>query len=122
MRYDYDLIRSILIHLADVPPGEARPKLTIEGYDRDTIGFHVYLMHKDGLLNAAILNQPLNQRSPSAIPFHLENRGFAFLHAARDETIWARFKARIAETGIVVPIDAARRWLTNEAEKVFSGR
>ena len=74
MERDMDLVRKILITLAEHPHGHAPELLEIEGYDQETIDYHVFQMGDGGLLRTSTTTH-LRSTSPSAIALGLTSKG-----------------------------------------------
>ena len=97
---DMDLVRKILITLAEHPHGNAPAKLEVPGYDKETIDYHVFLMGENGgeLLRTSVTTT-MGSKSPSALGHGLTWKGHEFVDAARQETNWNRAKALVARAG-----------------------
>jgi len=100
MKRDMDLVRLILLAIEEEPRGWA-PKLVIEGYSEQQIGFHVQLMGEAGFIKTADVT-PRESSSPIGIPVYMRWAGYEFLEAARTPSIWeaAKSKLKTAGTGI----------------------
>ena len=98
MKRDMDLVRKILIVMADAPTGYAPNPLRIDGYDEATIGYHTYLMVDGDLITGADLTASQDQ-SPSSVPATITWQGHEFLEAARESSSWNRAKGLAASAG-----------------------
>lgn len=104
MKRDMDLVRAILIAVEREPAGFAPPNLEIEGYSKDQIAYHNYLLIDAKLADGATTTH-LGSTGPEAIISTLTWAGHEFLDAARDETLWNQAKAKIRAAGsATVPI------------------
>jgi hypothetical protein len=99
MKRDLDLVRSILLALEDHPSGDAPTDLRIEGYSEEQIGFHVLLMGDAGLLEV-VETTSFGDTSRCAAPLRVFWKGYEFLEAARNDTIWEKAKARAVAAGV----------------------
>lgn len=77
MEREMELVRKILLTLAEHPHGHAPKQLVIEGYDDETIGYHVFLMGQGDLLDVAVVTG-LSSPSPVAIPVSITWKGYEF--------------------------------------------
>ena len=112
MKRDMDLVRKILFALEEHPHGYPPDKLNIEGYDEETIGYHVLLMIEAGLLEGREDNVlGIDRNSPSAIPERLTWLGHDFLDASRDPSRWEEARGIFSKLGGVT-IDVAMKVLT----------
>jgi Hypothetical protein (DUF2513) len=73
---------------------------TVDGYDPDVIGHHVYLM-KDGKLITGVDTTAYG--SPIAVPVMITWAGHGFLDATRNEKVWAKLKAELKDRGLTLP-------------------
>jgi len=118
-----DLVRKILITLADHEHGFApqRP-LAIEGYDSETIGYHVYLMGQGrGDLLEVLDDTRQGAKTPSAIPAIITWQGHEFLDNAQNDTVWNRVKAVVRERGGSVSFEVLKELVTRAAKKHMLG-
>lgn len=99
MKRDMDLVRSILLEVEAHKHGSAPSNLTIDGYNDETIGFHVYLMGQADLLRVADITSR-GDASPNAIPLNITWNGYEFLEAARNNTGWQNAKRKVIDSGI----------------------
>jgi len=73
------LVRAILVAMERSPLGEEAPAVfAIAGYDRETIGHHVWLMEQGGLITAAEITT-VGDQSPISQPLAITWRGHEFL-------------------------------------------
>jgi len=98
MKRDLDLIRKILQAMESHEHGFAPSNISIEGYDDEQIGFHVYLAGQAGLLNVVDFTNT-RTASPLAKPTSLTWQGYEFLEASRDEGLWSKAKQAAGSAG-----------------------
>ena len=97
MKRDMDLIRKMLLAIEEDPHGFA-PKIEIQGYTREQIGYHAVLLGEAGL--AKIIDMTLEEsKTPEAIVERLTWAGHEFLDSARENRIWNQAKDKIAKIG-----------------------
>lgn len=73
----------------------------IDGYSKEQIGYHVYLMMQAGLVKGADLSA-LEDASPFAELTSMTWAGHEFLEASRDEGLWCRAKKAAGSGGGMV--------------------
>jgi hypothetical protein len=98
MQRDMDLIRSILMVMADHPDGNAPHPLKIAGYTDEQIGYHCYLLADAGLI-VGIDATNLSSRSPYYIPSTMRWEGYEFLESSRDPDVWKQAKDVVGKVG-----------------------
>jgi uncharacterized protein DUF2513 len=102
MKRDLDLVRRILLALEASPHGFAPATFTVPGYDQETIGHHVWLMHQGGLLTAEEVTAQ-HDPSPIALPEAITWRGHEFLDTTRSDRVWRTLKAALKDKAISLP-------------------
>jgi hypothetical protein len=113
MQRDMDLIRAILLKMEAHPHGYA-PKLDLDGYTPEEIGFHVSIMGQAGLIKACDCTSH-DDTSPSAIPVCLTWEGYEFLAAAKDESVWRKGTAAVMAKVGAIGFDVLKAFLVAEA-------
>lgn len=91
MKRDMDLVREILLHAEALSSGYVNDVPELEGYTEEQVGYHIYLMEKAGLVDAAD-SSTLESDSPSAILLNVTWQGHDFLDSIRDPEIWKQTK------------------------------
>lgn len=97
MKRDMDLIRAILL-ACEVDEHGFAPRIEIEGYTQEQIGYHAVLLGEAGLAkvnNVTTMGSP----SPRAQIVSLTWEGHEFLDSARDNQIWNLAKDSINKLG-----------------------
>jgi hypothetical protein len=89
MKRDMNLVRSIVLALEGNAAGFAPKDLPIEGYSKEEIGYHIYIMLEAGLVRGADVTT-YGSSSPEAIATSLTWAGHEFADAARDPKRWQR--------------------------------
>jgi hypothetical protein len=98
MKRDMELVRKILLRVeADggLPNQEIRD-FTLEGYPREVLVHHLWLLNEAGLLEAKVFKGHTNF---DCVPICLTWRGTEFLDDVRDEEVWRKTKAGAAKAG-----------------------
>jgi hypothetical protein len=104
-----DLIRKILIAVQESDRGIA-PRISIEGYSDEQIGYHVWLLGDAGLIKATEVTH-MGSKSRCALPISLNWSGHEFLDSARDEGVWSKAKKMAASVGGTVSIAIMKQLL-----------
>ena len=102
MKRDMDLARAILFEIEKVPYDMDTHEITIDGYSKQEVNYHIILLNEAGLIEA------LNYSSFSGSawqPKRLTWKGHEFLDASRDETIWNKAKDTIKGKGLSLSFD-----------------
>lgn len=105
MKIDYDLIRTILLRLEERNLTEERNSLAIEGFDDDTVTYHVRYLYQGGLIEAE--NRSF-QTGFRWIPKRMTYAGHEFLQAMRSDTVWQKAKDRVLAATGTLSIDALK--------------
>jgi hypothetical protein len=98
MQRDMDLVRQILLALEQHPSGFAPDDLQIDGYTRDQIAYHAYIMGQAGLIEVADTTT-MDSSGPEAMINNMAWAGHEFLEAAREPKRWAEAKAVLHKAG-----------------------
>ena len=107
MRRDVDLLRKIVLSIEDQPGGSLNDELKIDGYTREQIGYHSYLLIDAGLAVGQDVSF-LEDTSPIWHINHLTSKGHDFADAARSDGVWNKAKGIIKEQGGGFTIDLLR--------------
>jgi hypothetical protein len=97
MHRDMDLVRKILMAVADNPSGWAPSGLEIEGYTDEQIGYHALIMIEAGLVAGEDVT--VMRSGPTGMITRLTWQGHDFLEAAREPTRWQEAKTIIGKVG-----------------------
>ena len=106
MKRDWDLIRRILLKIEEQPTLESvvRPDM-IEGFDAETVSFHMQLMKEAGLINATCNT---NTFKPNCIAKSLTWQGYEFHDNIRADTLWNRVLVIAKEKGFDLSFDTIK--------------
>jgi Hypothetical protein (DUF2513) len=98
MQRDMDLVREILLVLERHPDGFAPDDLHIDGYTKEQIAYHAYIMGQAGLIAVADTTN-MDSSGPEAMITNMTWAGHEFLEAAREPKRWAEAKAVLHKAG-----------------------
>ena len=96
MKRDMDLVRTILLALADSDEPLWSTDLVPDDYSRDVIGYHFLILDEAGLIMANVKAAD-NDPYYIAVASRLTWEGNDFLDAVRDESIWKRVRSTIGK-------------------------
>jgi hypothetical protein len=119
MTRDMDLVRQILLTMARHERGYAPQPLTIDGYEQDTIGHHVWLMREGGLITAAD-DRVFQQPGPTAIAESVTWAGHDFLDAVRSDTVWSKVKVQMKERAVSLPFSLIQELAVKIARSIVN--
>jgi len=104
MRRDPDLIRKIVHAVEDLPQGTQTEELKLEGYSREQVGYHSYLIVDSGLAvgtNASYVSDT----TPIWHILNLTSEGHDFADASRNDTTWNKAKSLVLQQGGAFTLD-----------------
>ncbi len=122
MKRDMDLVRNILLAIEAEPTGYAPEKLVIEGYTKDQIGYHVFIMIEAGLIEGQDVTS-MGSSCPVGVATRMTWHGHEFLDACRDLTRWNKAKGIVAKIGgatIEVFKQVLTELMVNQAKQAIS--
>lgn len=96
MKRDMDLVRTILLALADSDEPLRSTDLVTDEYSRDVIGYHFLILDEAGLIMANVKAAD-NDPYYIAVASRLTWEGNDFLDTVRDESIWKRVRSTIGK-------------------------
>lgn len=96
MKRDMDLVRTILLALADSDEPLWSTNLATDEYSRDVIGYHFLILDEAGLIMANV-KAAGDDPYYIAVASRLTWEGNDFLDAVRDESIWKRVRSTIGK-------------------------
>jgi hypothetical protein len=116
MKRDMDLIRSILLWIESQPEGHNTGwELSVPGYSADEVSYHVHLMGQAGLL-VVEPSTSIGSKVPAAIPVSITWDRCDFLAATKDDTVWAKARAKVIAPAGGVAFKLLLEWLMAEGK------
>jgi len=117
MKRDMELIRKIILKIEDHPSGWAPSDLTIEGFSREQIGYHCYLIVDSGLAAGTDVTA-LESDGPEYRVTHLTAAGHDFAESSRNQYVWEVVMADMREKGFSsVALDLVKKLLDKQVRK-----
>lgn len=96
MKRDMDLVRDILLALADSDEELWSTSLVSDKYSRGIVGYHFLILDEAGLIVANVHGAD-NDPYYIAVASRLTWEGNDFLDAVRDESIWKKVRSTIGK-------------------------
>lgn len=96
MKRDMDLVRTILLALANSDKEVWSTSLVSDKYSREIIGYHFLILDEAGLIVANVRAAD-NDPYYIAVASRLTWEGNDFLDAVRDESIWKKVRSTIGK-------------------------
>lgn len=110
MKRDLELIRKLALAAEDVPTGFVQDELKIEGYSKEQVGYHAYLLVDAGLAKGLDVTT-IADTSPQWRILHLTSAGHDFADSARDESIWRKATGIVKDKAGGVTLDVMKQVL-----------
>lgn len=107
MKRDFELIRKLILAAEDNIEG----KIEINGYSKEQIGYHSYLLVDAGLAKGQDVTTIHDVVMPQWQILHLTSAGHDFADAARNESIWQKATGIVKEKAGSVTIDVMKQVL-----------
>jgi|SRR5688572_11845634 len=104
MKRDLDLVRKIVLAVEALPSNGTNDEIEIEGYTREEIGYHSYLIVDSGFAKGIDVTT-MSDRSPMWMILHLTSAGHDFADASRDEATWTKATGLVKEKAGGVTIE-----------------
>jgi len=117
MKRDMDIIRAILLKINDHEE-ISLSEVKLDQFSLEQVAYHVNLLAEAGYI-AGIPYFGSGQSITQWIDVRLTWDGHEFIDAARNETVWAKFKQTVAEKGEAIPFSLAVNLLTALARQEF---
>ena len=99
MKRDMDLIRKLLFYFEETKDTVHDDLPKIEGYDANSIKYHIYLMHDSNLLHCDPVKSEITGQVLYLMPLNLSWDGNEFLEKVRNDNTWERIKKTIVDKG-----------------------
>lgn len=117
MKRDMDLIRTILLHISNCEEATVQ-EVKLDQFNSAQVAYHVNLLAEAGYITGTSM-QTLQSDVPEWVEVRLTWDGYEFIDAARNETVWTKFKKTVAEKGGAIPFSIATDLLTAIAKQEF---
>jgi Hypothetical protein (DUF2513) len=118
MTRNMELVREILLTIEKHPHGYAPEPLVIDGYDDETVGYHVFLMGQGELLDV-LIGTAQGDLSPGAIATNMTWKGHEFHDTVKNDTVWKRVKAIVKSKGETISFEVLKMLATETAKTYF---
>jgi hypothetical protein len=116
MKREPDLIREILLQV-EAAGQEGIQQFRSEAFDTPTIAYHVRLLHDAGYITGVV--KPMFGGNIACNIAGMSWEGHDLIDAIKNDTVWARTKAAIAEKGGGATIEVIKALATSYAKAHF---
>jgi hypothetical protein len=118
MRFDYDLGRTLLQKIGDLPFDGRFHDVNVEGRSGEEISYHIMLLHQAGLIEAIDVssNDGVCWRAK-----HLTYAGNEFLAAAESDTVWNKAKSIAWQSTKTITLEALKHALPLAVKALIPG-
>lgn len=110
MKRDLELIRKLVLAAEDVLTGFVQDDIEIDGFSKEQIGYHAYLLVDSGLAKGLDVTS-ISDTSPQWRILHLTSAGHDFAAAARDEPTWKKATGLVKDKVGGVTLDVLKQVL-----------
>ena len=114
MKPDFDLVRRLMIDIANRPISNAPPHIQYTDCDAKTINWHLAYLIDANLLKGKVLG--LSMAPDRVAVLGITPAGYEFVRVAEDDTLWRRSKSWMLKTAVPFTIQALFEWLKAEAK------
>lgn len=112
MKRNMNLVRKLVLEIEDNPTGFVPKDLAIEGYHKEEIGYHFYIMMEAGLIRGVDVTTH-GSKTPEAIATGLTWAGHEFADAVRDPNRWEKAMQLTKEKAGSVTLDVLVKVLSS---------
>ena len=116
MRRDPELIRKLILAI-EVEPARVPEELSVEGYTKEEVGYHAYLMVDAGLVIATDLATRDRQWPWKGLILTVAGHDFA--DAARSDSVWNNVIAALKDKAVTGPISIIQAMLEQAVKGLF---
>lgn len=115
MKRDWDIIRSILVRVEEMPPEEGALQLSAFPIEqRAAVSYHMELLIEAGLVSGK-MSKTLGPGPFNFIAMRLTWQGHEFIDAIRSDTVWQKTKKSFVSNGISMTFDLVKSVATDIA-------
>ena len=108
MKRDMDLIRKQLLTLES-----GNDPLDIDGYTKETLLYHIYLLDNAGFVHAALARGSKGEVIIARV-LEITWSGQEFLQSIKDDTLWNKAKDKVLKPSASWTINILAEWLKQE--------
>lgn len=116
MKRDLNLVREILNWAIDQEESSFASNPVIEGYSKEQVSYHVYLMAQANLVHAAIVDQISGD--PEGVLVSITWHGHDFADAAKNNDLWMKAKNSLLKEGASFTFEYVKDWLRQHIHEI----
>lgn len=120
MQRNKELIRKILFKIEDAVDNVVKTNLKIEGYTKEQVAYHCYILYEGGYIHACNVQYGSNEVYSFSVG-RLTWEDYEFLDKIREDSIWNKIKDTITENGLLFVFDIAKSVSTKIIADVVKG-
>jgi len=114
MKPDFDLMRRLMIDIANRPISNDPPHIQYTDCDEKTINWYLAYLIDGNFLKGKVLGSSL---APDHIAvLGITHDGYEFVKAAENDTLWQKLKLYMLQTAVPFTIRTVFEWLKAEAK------
>ena len=114
MKPDFDLMRRLMLDIANRPISNDPPHIQYTDCDEKTINWHLAHLINTNFLKGKVLGPAM---APDAVAvLGITPDGYEFVKAAEDDTLWQKSKSWMLQIAVPITIRAVFEWLKAEAK------
>lgn len=110
MKRDLELIRKLVLAAEASETGYVLDDIEIEGYLKEQVGYHAYLLVDAGLAKGLDVTC-VSDTTPQWRVLHLTSAGHDFADASRDESTWKKATGIVKDKASGVTLDVMKQVL-----------
>jgi hypothetical protein len=118
MERDMNLVRAILMKVAQQEVVDSQHEIHIDSYSPDLTRYHIHIMNQGELLSAISIKNSSNI-IPKYVAVCLTWQGHDFLAAACDETRWKKAMAMVQDQGNSITVGVLIQLLSSLMKSSF---
>jgi len=114
MKPDFDLMRRLMLDIADRPISNDPPHIQYTDSDEKTINWHLAHLIDANFLKGKVLGSSMAPNDVAVVGITPD--GYEFVKAAENDTLWKKSKSWMLQTAVPITIRTVFEWLKVEAK------
>lgn len=117
MKPDFDLMRRLMLDIANRPISNDPPHIQYTDCDQRTINWHLAQLIEADFLKGKVLGSAMAPDDVAVLGVTPD--GYEFVKAVENDTLWQKSKSWVRQTAIPITIRTVFEWLKAEAKAKF---